>query len=91
MVKSILIFAVMAILLVQFGCGTPPVKTEPDNEKKITEKSDPDEKIIVYITPEGEKYHRQDCQHVRGKEIAISLAEAKRRGYKPCKACSPPQ
>ena len=91
MVKFILIFTVMAVVLVQFGCGATPPKAEPENDKKITEKPDPDEGIIVYITPDGEKYHREGCQHVHGKATAVTLAEAKRKGYTPCKVCNPPK
>jgi hypothetical protein len=45
---------------------------------------------IVYRTPSGERYHRADCQYVRGKAIPLSLAEAKERGLTPCKVCRPP-
>jgi len=46
--------------------------------------------ITVYITKTGEKYHRLGCQYLRESCIAISLAEAIRRGYTPCKVCNPP-
>jgi hypothetical protein len=46
---------------------------------------------IVYITNSGTKYHCAGCRSLRRSSIPISLAEAKRRGYTPCKICNPPQ
>jgi hypothetical protein len=44
----------------------------------------------VYRTPSGKRYHRATCGHVRGKGIALSLAEVKEQGLTPCKVCNPP-
>ena len=46
--------------------------------------------LTVYITKTGKKYHRLDCRYLRQSCIEISLTEAKRRGYTPCKVCEPP-
>jgi len=46
--------------------------------------------ITVYITETGSKYHRWGCQYLRQSCIPISLREAKRLGYTPCKVCKPP-
>ena len=46
---------------------------------------------IVYVTPAGRKYHRRDCQYVRSGATAMSVEEAKRRGYAPCSRCKPPE
>ena len=43
----------------------------------------------VYITNTGEKYHRSGCRYLRKSKIAISLSNAKSRGYEPCKVCNP--
>lgn len=51
---------------------------------------DSEASLIVYRTPSGERYHRATCGHVRGKGIALSLAEAKERGLTPCRVCNPP-
>ncbi|MBN1321760.1 MAG: hypothetical protein JXA87_13080 [Thermoleophilia bacterium] len=45
----------------------------------------------VYITDTGKKYHRDGCRHLSESKHPISLAEAKRAGYEPCKVCGPPQ
>lgn len=50
---------------------------------------DPD-KIIVYVTKSGKKYHRKDCYHLRKSSRAISLREAVKKGYGPCSHCKPP-
>ena len=59
----------------------------PDIKKK-QERAPPE--IIVYITKTGKKYHRWGCRYLRKSCIPISLTEAKRRGYTPCKICKPP-
>jgi hypothetical protein len=48
-------------------------------------------KITVYVTRTGERYHRASCQHLRRSSIPMSLSEAKRAGYTPCKVCRPPR
>lgn len=45
----------------------------------------------VYITKTGEKYHADGCRYLAQSKISISLADAKARGYEPCKVCQPPQ
>jgi len=44
----------------------------------------------VFITRTGECYHRAGCPYLSHSRIRISLAEAKARGYRPCKVCRPP-
>ncbi len=45
----------------------------------------------VYVTRTGTKYHRAGCRYLSSSKIAISLADAKARGYKPCSVCDPPR
>lgn len=45
----------------------------------------------VYITKGGKKYHEEGCSHLKKSKIRIRLSEAKRRGFKPCSRCNPPQ
>ncbi|MGE5551536.1 MAG: thermonuclease family protein [Bacteroidota bacterium] len=47
--------------------------------------------VIVYITKTGAKYHRAGCRYLSKSSIAISLKDAKARGYTPCSVCSPPR
>lgn len=40
----------------------------------------------VYVTDTGSKYHKSGCGYLKSKN-AISLEEAKQRGYEPCSRC----
>lgn len=42
----------------------------------------------VYITRTGEKYHTKDCSYLKSR-IQITLTDAKKNGYEPCKRCNP--
>lgn len=41
----------------------------------------------VYVTKSGKKYHKANCRSLSKSSIAISLADAKAKGYQPCKVC----
>jgi hypothetical protein len=43
----------------------------------------------VYITRSGKKYHSDGCRYLAGSKIAISLKDAKAKGYTACKVCHP--
>jgi hypothetical protein len=43
----------------------------------------------VYITPTGKKYHTEFCRTIKGNKTAVSLEDAKARGYEACKVCRP--
>lgn len=45
---------------------------------------------IVYITKTGTKYHNESCSYLSSSKIAITLEEAKSKGYTPCSRCNPP-
>ncbi len=47
------------------------------------------EKITVYVTRTGAKYHRDGCRYLSRSKIAMSLKEAAKR-FDPCKVCRPP-
>jgi|APSaa5957512622_1039677.scaffolds.fasta_scaffold60178_2 hypothetical protein len=56
------------------------IKTEQYNQQEM----------VVYITRTGEKYHRLGCHHLSRSKIPISLKDAKKNRYTPCKVCCPP-
>ncbi len=61
-------------------------KKAPVTTKKQSVTRDPEEKITVYITKTGDKYHYENpCGN--GTYYPIPLAEAKDRGYEPCEKC----
>ena len=51
--------------------------------------SDGDSGPSVYITDTGNKYHNAGCRYLKSSSHAISLDEAKSRGYTACKVCKP--
>lgn len=44
----------------------------------------------VYVTRTGYAYHRDGCYHLKSR-IPMSLREAVKSGYSPCKDCNPPR
>lgn len=48
------------------------------------------EGTLVYIAKSGSKYHREGCRYLSTGGSAITLDDAKRSGYEPCKVCNPP-
>lgn len=56
-------------------------------EKKAAEEASNTTTDTVYITNTGKKYHRSGCQYLRKSKIAISLENARSRGYTPCSKC----
>jgi hypothetical protein len=43
----------------------------------------------VYITRAGKKYHLDGCRYLAASKTAISMKDAKAKGYKACKVCHP--
>ncbi len=44
----------------------------------------------VFVTDNGKKYHKADCNLVKARKTsAISLEDAKAKGLEPCKRCFP--
>ena len=41
----------------------------------------------VFITNYGEKYHLEGCLHLKKSKFGISLEDALKKGYEPCKNC----
>lgn len=93
------------IVIVEFpeGSGpgaTPPIleepaRTSPKPPPPEPTAAPPSPEVVepvgetVYKTPHGERYHRPSCHHVRGKALAISLADARAMGLTPCGTCNP--
>lgn len=45
---------------------------------------------IVFVTKDGEKYHKPDCYHIAGRNvIELTISEAEAAKYEPCKDCFP--
>lgn len=41
----------------------------------------------VYVTENGKKYHAKNCDLAKTGKKGITLEEAKKKGFEPCKAC----
>jgi len=77
------------LLVLALGCSSQPShhtagKTDPVARTQNDE-------LTVYITDYGKRYHLSTCPHLNSSKHAISLGEARRRGYTPCSVCQPPQ
>jgi len=47
-----------------------------------------DTEITVFVTKSGEKYHRENCPHIKDSETTeLTVEDAERLGYEPCKSC----
>lgn len=44
---------------------------------------------MVVVTAKGKKYHRPDCRTVKQMVKELTVEEAQKLGYKPCKVCKP--
>ena len=44
---------------------------------------------LVAITAKGKKYHRPDCRTVKQVMRKLTVDEARKLGYSPCKVCKP--
>lgn len=47
------------------------------------------ESDIVYVIPDEEIYHVENCEKLGSKKTGMSLGFAIKRGYKPCSVCLP--
>lgn len=65
-----------------------PARSKPKTAGQETKRGPPGD-IKVFITNSGKKYHRSTCQYLKKSKIGISLKEAKRKGFTPCKKCKP--
>ncbi len=64
-------------------------EAEPVVIHAVTEDKNESGKITVYITASGKKYHKDGCDYLGEKRMAVSETEAKNAGYEGCKYCQP--
>ena len=69
----------------------PKATKKATAKPKVTKKpqNNADSSATVYITDTGKKYHRAGCRSLAKSKHAISRANAKARGYSPCRVCKP--
>ena len=44
---------------------------------------------MVVVTENGKRYHRPDCETVKGGGVEMTVDEAKKKGKTPCRRCKP--
>lgn len=72
------------------GVGDTKAQSVPDTTSLAEDVSgdEPSQRIVVYITKTGERYHKADCRHIAGHDvIEVTIGEAEDNGYTPCKDC----
>jgi competence protein ComEC len=68
----------------------PPSKSTTSKVTTTTPSTN-NQDTIVYITDSGTKYHTASCRTLKKSKHAISLKDAKAKGYTTCSICHPPQ
>lgn len=63
---------------------------DADDEISQSSSNNSEVSVSVVVTPEGKKYHYADCRTVKKKYRVLTVAQARKQGYKPCKVCNPP-
>lgn len=71
---------------------TPQTATQPEapkheQEQPVQQEEFKDEERMVYITPDGKKYHKKGCRTIKGDCTEIGINDAIARGYTACKVC----
>ena len=70
------------IVLIIALLGIPVFAQEPPPTQEWT--------VYIAISGNGKRYHFEDCRTLRNSEkAAVTIAEAKQRGYTPCGICKP--
>ena len=49
------------------------------------------EDVKVFVTPTGQRYHREGCRHLSQRKTETTLDTATERGLTPCSVCKPPE
>lgn len=66
----------------------PPVSESEESDSKNNFPTE-NQRITVYITRTGTKYHRDGCQHLNSSKFPIALNEIDTNKYTPCSVCKP--
>ncbi len=73
--------------------NTPPraKDDEPDDQSRAAKAPRAsDEKVQLYMTKYGKRYHRASCESLTETQKKVTLAEAENAGRTPCQICKPP-
>lgn len=87
-------FVLIVIVLLLCGCvnekaaqGGVVVRGEAAAEPAYADIHIPENETIVYITPNGEKYHEAGCPFLSDTAVPVTLEQALLEGRAPCSRC----
>lgn len=60
---------------------------EPKQKQPVQQEEFKDEDSIVYITPDGKKYHKKGCRTLKVEPTEININDAIAQGRTACKVC----
>lgn len=66
---------------------TQPEAPKHEQEQPVQQEEFKDEERMVYITPDGKKYHKKGCRTIKGDCTEIGINDAIARGYTACGVC----
>jgi HK97 family phage major capsid protein len=75
------------LLLVQQKNVTP--NSQPEKTTAQTNNVSQEKPEFVYVLKSGKKYHLQGCRFLFGEPIQMTIDDAKRKKFEPCKVCLP--
>lgn len=79
------VFVLFVISVAAAQLGYAKASASPDENKVVKKSSE----TYVYIKEGGKKYHKKNCSLVKTGKTRVTLSEALKRGYTPCKVCKP--
>ncbi len=79
MKKGLIIIAIFAIVGIVLGCTV--FTTEEQVVDRVVDTG------VVYITATGKCYHYKGCRFVTYSSTAISISQARSKGYRACNVC----
>lgn len=79
----------IALVVLALACGSQTSHQAVSGHEPVPRTQS--NELTVYITDTGKRYHVSTCRYLASSKHSISLGNAKRRGYTPCKVCQPPR
>ena len=67
--------------------ATQPEAPKHEQKQPAQQEEFKDEERMVYITPDGNKYHKKGCRTIKGDCTEIGINDAIARGYTACGVC----
>ena len=62
-------------------------ETQAENQTQESQTQENEQSATYYVTDSGTKYHISGCSYLKKSRNAISLSDARAKGYTPCSRC----